>query len=405
MNIVKKRTFYLVIGVFTMLFSGILYAWSILKVPFKEVFGWSDSLLALNFTATMCFFCLGAFFGSLLCKRFGVRSSLILSGILVGAGFAVTALLKENTPYLLFLSYAGMAGSGIGICYNVVVSTVCAWYPDKKGFCSGCLMMGFGISTLLLGNIIDLLFRAEGVGVQNTYFIVAGVLSAVIVAAAFLLKRPPEGTVFPQPNLRKAAQKEAFETRDFTTREMLRSFTFWRAFLLMTLITAVGNTVISFARDLMLSVAASASLATTLVGVLAVFNGIGRVVTGIVYDGLGRRTTMLLANIVTIIAATLTLIAVQCSSLWLCIAGLCLTGISYGSCPTLTSAFSAGFYGQKHFAVNYSLTNFNLIFASFIATFANTLLISSGGFTLPFILLLALAVAALGINFTIKKPE
>ena len=405
MNTVKKRTIYLVFGVFTMLFSGILYAWSILKVPFKEVFGWSDSLLALNFTATMCFFCLGAFFGSLLCKRFGVRSSLILSGILVGAGFAVTALLKENTPYLLFLSYAVMAGSGIGICYNVVVSTVCAWYPDKKGFCSGCLMMGFGISTLLLGNIIDLLFRAEGVGVQNTYFIVAGVLSAVIVAAAFLLKRPPEGTVFPPPNLRKAAQKEAFETRDFITREMLRSFTFWRAFLLMTLITAVGNTVISFARDLMLSVAASASLATTLVGVLAVFNGIGRVVTGIVYDGLGRRTTMLLANIVTIIAAALTLIAVQCSSLWLCIAGLCLTGISYGSCPTLTSAFSAGFYGQKHFAVNYSLTNFNLIFASFIATFANTLLISSGGFTLPFILLLALAVVALGINFTIKKPE
>ena len=172
----------------------------------------------------------------------------------------------------------------------------------------------------------------------------------------------------------------------------------------MTLITAVGNTVISFARDLMLSVEASASLATTLVGVLAIFNGVGRVVTGVVYDSLGRRVTMLLSNIVTIIAAALTLVAVHFSSLALCIAGLCLTGISYGSCPTLTSAFSASFYGQKHFAVNYSITNFNLIFASFIATFANTLLVSSGGFSAPFILLLVLAVAALGINFTIKKP-
>ena len=403
-DILKKRKLYIVTGVFAMLFSGVLYAWSILKVPFKAVFGWSDSLLALNFTATMCFFCLGAFFGSLICKRFGVRVSLVLAGVLVGAGFGITAFLTQNTPYLLFLSYAVMAGSGIGICYNVVVSTVCAWYPDKKGFCSGCLMMGFGISTLLLGNVIDTLFNLDGFGVKNTYLAVALVLCFVIIISAFVLKRPPVDAVFPQPKQRKALKTESFETRDFTTKEMLCSFTFWRAFVLMTLITAVGNTVISFARDLMLSVEASASLATTLVGVLAIFNGVGRVVTGVVYDSLGRRVTMLLSNVVTIIAAALTLVAVHFSSLVLCIAGLCLTGISYGSCPTLTSAFSASFYGQKHFAVNYSITNFNLIFASFIATFANTLLVSSGGFSAPFILLLVLAVAALGINFTIKKP-
>lgn len=403
-DILKKRKLYIVTGVFAMLFSGVLYAWSILKVPFKAVFGWSDSLLALNFTATMCFFCLGAFFGSLICKRFGVRVSLVLAGVLVGAGFGITAFSTQNTPYLLFLSYAVMAGSGIGICYNVVVSTVCAWYPDKKGFCSGCLMMGFGISTLLLGNVIDTLFNLDGFGVKNTYLAVALVLCFVIIISAFVLKRPPENAVFPQPKQPKALKTESFETRDFTTKEMLCSFTFWRAFVLMTLITAVGNTVISFARDLMLSVEASASLATTLVGVLAIFNGVGRVVTGVVYDSLGRRVTMLLSNIVTIIAAALTLVAVHFSSLALCIAALCLTGISYGSCPTLTSAFSASFYGQKHFAVNYSITNFNLIFASFIATFANTLLVSSGGFSAPFILLLVLAVAALGINFTIKKP-
>ena len=65
----KLRRLYLVVGVFAMLFSGILYAWSILKIPFKEVFLWSDAALALNFTLTMCFFCLGAFGGSILCKK------------------------------------------------------------------------------------------------------------------------------------------------------------------------------------------------------------------------------------------------------------------------------------------------------------------------------------------------
>jgi OFA family oxalate/formate antiporter-like MFS transporter len=185
---------------------------------------------------------------------------------------------------------------------------------------------------------------------------------------------------------------------------MLKSFTFWRAFVCMAFITAVGNTVISFARDLMLSVDAVPTLATTLVGVLSVFNGIGRIVTGAFYDSLGRRITMVTANILTIVAAGITLLAVFIHSLPLCIIGLCLTGISYGSCPTVTSAFSASFYGQKHFSTNYSITNFNLIVASFIATLSNSLLISTGSYTTPFILLLILSISAMGLNLSIKKP-
>ena len=146
-NPLKARTMYLITGVFAMLFSGVLYAWSILKIPFKEVFMWSDSSLALNFTLTMCFFCLGAFFGSIICKRIGVKFTLIIAGILVGLGFGLTSLLNADMLILLFIGYALLAGTGIGISYNVIVSTVCAWFPDKKGFCSGCLMMGFGIST------------------------------------------------------------------------------------------------------------------------------------------------------------------------------------------------------------------------------------------------------------------
>lgn len=400
----KKRSLYLVTGVFAMLFSGVLYAWSILKIPFKESFNWSDSTLAFNFTLTMCFFCLGAFFGSLICKKAGVKATLIISGLLVGAGFISTGLLTADTPSLLYLTYAVLAGSGIGIAYNVIVSSVCAWFPDKKGFCSGCLMMGFGVSTLLLGNVISILFENKAIGFSKTYIILGAVIGAVIILSALILKRPDSTVTFPAPKGKKSTAKESFETRDFTTKEMLKSFTFWRAFVCMAFITAVGNTVISFARDLMLSVDAIPSLATTLVGVLSVFNGIGRILTGALYDALGRRTTMLSANALTIVAAGVTLAGVFVHSLPLCIVGLCLTGISYGSCPTVTSAFSASFYGQKYFSTNYSITNFNLIVASFIATFSNSLLISTGSYTAPFILLLVLALAAMGLNVSIKRP-
>lgn len=401
---INKRWLYLITGVFAMLFSGVLYAWSILKIPFKSIFAWSDSVLALNFTITMCFFCLGAFFGSQICKKAGPKITLIIAGLLVGAGFVLTGLLSGENHYLLYLTYAIMAGTGIGISYNVVVSTVAAWFPDRKGFCSGCLMMGFGVSTLLLGNTISFMFENESIGWSKAYIILGIAVSIVIVLAGLILRRPSAETVLPSAKLKKAVQKEAFETRDFSTKEMLKSFTFWRAFIFMMLITAVSNSVISFARDLALSVNATPTLATTLVGVLSIFNGLGRILTGAVYDGLGRRKTMILANILTIVAAGLTLVAVQMHSLPLCIAGLCLTGLSYGSCPTMTSSFTASFYGQKYFATNYSITNFNLIFASFIATFSNSLFISTGSYTAPFIMLLVLAIGALGLNFTIRKP-
>ena len=93
------------------------------------------------------------------------------------------------------------------------------------------------------------------------------------------------------------------------------------------------------------------------------------------------------------------------NSLILCVVGLCLTGITYGSCPTISSAFSLSFFGLKYFPVNYSITNFNLIVAAFIAAGSNSLFISTGSYTAPFIMLLALAVVALVLNFTIKNPK
>ena len=399
-----RRWFYLAAGVFAMLFSGVLYAWSILKIPFAEDFAWNASTLSLNFTLTMCFFCLGAFFGSLICKKIGPKYTLIIAGALVGAGFVCTGLLSAAYPYLLYITYAVLAGTGIGISYNVVVSTVCAWFPDKKGLCSGCLMMGFGFSTLLLGNVISALFEDAAFGWSKTYMLLGLVIGVVLIAAGLILRLPGADVVFPAPKAKKAAGKELFAVRDFTTAQMLKSFTFWRAFACMAFITAVGNSVISFARDLVISVDATPVLATTLVGVLSVCNGLGRILTGAVYDALGRRKTVLASNVLTIVAAGVTLLAVRAHSLPICILGLCLAGLSYGSCPTLTSAFTASFYGQKYFSINYSLTNFNLIIAAFIANFSNSLLGSTGGYSAPFVMLLVLAVCALGLNVSIRKP-
>ena len=402
-NTVANRFFTLVVGVFAMLFAGIIYAWSILKVPFAQELGYDASLLALNFTLTMCFFCIGGLVSSFLVKRYGTKKMIVLSGVLAGLGFVMTSLLSKETSILLFVTYALLAGLGIGMAYIIIISTVNAWFPDKRGLSSGALMMGFGASSLVLGNIADVLF-ASVIGWRFAYIIIGIAIAIVISISAMFIEKPDADTKLPAPKSAAHKKGESFESRDYTTGEMIKRFTFWRAFLFLVFNTAVGSAVISFARDLALYVGAEAALATTLVGVLAMFNGLGRILTGIVFDRMGRRFTMLAANALTIVAAAMTLFAVGIHSLPLCIVGLCLTGMSYGASPTVASAFTSAFYGQKHFASNLGVINFNLMAASFIATACSTLQQASGGYTAPFVLLLVLAVSALALNISIKKP-
>lgn len=392
------RWFYLAVGTFAMLFAGILYAWSILKAPFSGEFGWTPSELAFNFTVTMSFFCIGGLLGAHLSKRMGSRFAITVSGVLAAGGFALTSLLTGTSVFLLYLTYGLLAGLGIGISYNVVVATVSAWFPDKKGLCSGCLMMGFGASALVLGNWASSMFDGA-IGWRKTYVILGLALGVVLILAGWILKRPGADQVLPQ-----AAAKESTQIQDFTTRQMLRRPSFWMAFLYLVFLSAVGSSVISFARDLALSVGATAGLATSLVGILSICNGLGRMVTGAAFDALGRRRTMLIANGLTICAAGAILIATCTDSLVLCVLGLCLTGLSYGSCSTTTATFPSVFFGMKHYPTNVACMTFNLMGGSLVATLSSLLLTATGGYVAPFLLLLGLTLAALGLNLAIRKP-
>ena len=397
------RWFQLAVGMVAMLFAGVLYAWSILKAPFAAEFAWGASALALNFTLAMCFFCVGGLLGAQLARRAGHKVAMAASGVLSALGFVLTATLSGASVTLLYITYGVLAGLGIGIAYNVVIATVSAWFPDKKGLCSGCLMMSFGTSALLLGNLANALF-ASALGWRTTYVILGIAIGAVLIIAALLLKRPAPDAALPRAAVSRAAVAERFEPRDYTAAEVIRRPSFWLTFTLFSCLSATGSSVISFAKDLALSVRATEALAVTLVGVLSVCNGLGRILTGAMFDALGRRKTMLGANILTICAAGVTLLAVSVGSLPLCIVGLCLSGMSYGAVPTIMAAFTSAFYGMKHYSTNMALMTFTAMCASLIATVSNNLLETSGGYTAPFVMLLAVTVAVLGINVSIRKP-
>ena len=99
------RWTYMSVGVIAMLFAGVLYAWSILKSPLAGEFGWGPADLALNFTIAMTFFCIGGLLGAQIAKRAGHRIAIICAGVLSATGFILTALLRDTSVTVLYVTY------------------------------------------------------------------------------------------------------------------------------------------------------------------------------------------------------------------------------------------------------------------------------------------------------------
>ena len=375
----SKRYLYLSIGTIALLFAGTVYAWSILKVPLAQNFGWTVPQLTVNFTLTMSFFCLGGILGSLLNKKIGLRNTLIISAILSGTGFIFTSFLSGSSIYMLYVWYGIICGLGIGIAYNNIISTVNQWFLDKKGFSSGVLLMGYGASSLIIGSIAAKTIANVNFGWRNTYLAIGICLFIVLFVCAMILKT----RVFDNTN--KTADTATLQVKDYTFAEMLKSISFWKALLVITFLAACGNTVISIAKDISLASGLTETLAVTMVGVLSVCNGLGRIICGLIFDKFGCKKTMIYADVLTIIAGIVILIAVMNLSVILCIAGLCIVGLSFGCCPTISAAFIADFFGKKNYNLNYSVFNLNLLIASLIASLESYLLAVSGGYTVPFI--------------------
>lgn len=402
------RWCYLALSSFGLLFVGIIYAWSIFKVPLQDAFGWDAPSLAVNYSLSVAFLCIGGLVGGLLDKKLSTRSLLLIAAVLSFVGFTITSRLDGTNITLLYIAYGIVAGSGIGISYNTLLAVGNSWFPDKKGLSSGILMMCFGLSTMLLGKVAAAMFDMEAFGWRKTFFLVGAVIAVVLVLCAMLLRKPGPEIVLPAARAasisRQTSNSQNTSPRDYTSAETMRSPAFWIFFVYGTLTCSVGMVVINFALDLSLTLGASVALATTLVGVLSACNGLGRIICGILYDAAGCRTTMLSVTFVTAGSALSILLALQTNSLALGVLGMCLAGISYGSVPTLSSAFLIGFYGIKDFATNYSVANLRGLIGSFVPTIAGFLYQSSSTYVTPFLLLLGISIVSIPLNFMIRRP-
>lgn len=381
----NKRWLYLGMGTLTLLFLGLIYAWSIFRTPFGELFpDWSISQLSMTFTISMIFFCLGGFAGGVLSKRMSIRNRLLISAVMLLAGFFVVSMVKAESPgsslTMLYIFYGVFGGGGVGVAYNGVIGTLNKWFPDKVGLASGIMLMGFGLGGLVLGSIVNSMIGS--MGILPVFRILGIVICAVCVLAAFIIKAPDAEDSEALAALAASVSKDkgdvkaaAAEVRNYTAGEMLKTPKFWFFTIWAILLNSAGLLVINSAANISVAFGGTAVLGM----IVSLFNGAGRIVAGNNFDKFGRFTSTLVNNAFMLAAGILLVLGGMTGAYVFILCGLVFVGLAYGGCPTITSAYINKAFGPANFPTNFSIANFSLIPAATIGPMISSALLESAG--------------------------
>ena len=290
MEKVKNRWLIALSGVGIHICIGSAYAWSVFTNPMADAFGWSTSQISLAFSIAI--FLLGfsaAFMGKFVEKR-GPRISGMLSALFFGVGVMGTGLATAfESLALMYFFYGIIGGIGLGIGYIAPVSTLVKWFPDHRGLATGLAIMGFGFASLISGPAGEAL--VSSVGISNAFYILGASYLIIMMAASQYLAPPPEGWKPKGMQDEKADEprKEKEDLSQMTANEAIKTKPFWMLWMMLFLNVTTGIAIISVASPIGQEITGmSAVTAATMVGIMGLFNGAGRLGWATISDFIGR---------------------------------------------------------------------------------------------------------------------
>lgn len=400
-----NRWAYAVIGVVTLLFAGLIYAWSVMS---KSIAAsrpdWTATQVSLTFTIVMALFCTGGLIAGLLSKKINPKLYIIASGVFFAAGFFIASLTGDS-PALLYIGFGVICGLGAGFAYNTVLSTMSQWFPDKQGLISGILLMGFGLSSFIIGKVYAAVTPSDGSNQWKMTFRILGIVVLVVMLICFnFFVKPSEDYKVPGAAAKKVVKEPAL---DIPPTQMVKKPAFWLYYIWAILLSAAGLVLVSQASGIATQVGPNVSDGNiaTVVGLISILNGIGRVIFGAIFDKKGYRVAMTLDMIIMIVGALVLILALSTGNFLFIVLGFLIGGLAYGGVMPTNSAIISDFFGRTNYPVNYSLINTNLIIASFASTIAGKLYDASQSYMAPVMMMIGVTVVGFIVSLGIRRPK
>ncbi len=238
--------------------------------------------------------------------------------VLLGAAVSVHAL------WLVYLASV-LCGIGQGLGYITPVSTLIKWFPDRRGMATGLAIMGYGGGAMIGAPLAVWLmahFASGGVpGVAQTLMAMGAIYFVFMAGGAFGFRVSPDGWQ-PAGWTRPAnAGANAMITRaNVLLNTAWKTPQFWLIWGVLCLNVTAGIGVISMASPMLQDVfgaklvgvdtvaaltgaqkAEIAAAAAGLVGLISLFNALGRIFWASLSDRIGRKTMYSLIFVIGIV--------------------------------------------------------------------------------------------------------
>lgn len=294
---------------------GQIYAYSVFNKPMTQVLGVTEStaadweLTTLGWIFSIALFTLGAsaaLFGKWL-ERVGPRKAMFASALCFSGGFFVAALgIHLHQIWLVYLGHGVLGGIGLGLGYISPVSTLMKWFPDRPGMATGMAIMGFGGGAMIASPLAVALmthFKSPtSVGVGETFLVMGALYFAFMMFGVFMVRVPQTGWKPKGWTPKPANQRNRLITSaNVDADTAIRTPQFYLLFGVLLLNVTAGIGVLGQASVMiqeMFSVdsvgetmAVSAVAAGGFVGLLSVFNMLGRFFWASFSDRIGRKNT------------------------------------------------------------------------------------------------------------------
>jgi len=354
----KKRWIIAIAAIVMQLCLGTVYAWSVFKLPLKQMHGWAETPTQVTFMICIGMIGLSAAFGGLLVDKKGPRFVATIGGILFGVGTLVAGLADQiGNLWLMYLGFGLIAGLGNGFGYVTPIATLIRWFPDKRGLVTGLAVMGFGAGAFFMGRIAPQMITSHQVkneagkliasGVAPTFYIWGVIFLVLVTAAAQLYKNPPAGWL-PAGFTPAAKTVSAADSRNLA--ESVRTPQWWMLWAMLFLNISAGLGLLSqlspMAQEVLkVKISDPAKLALaggTILAIASIFNGLGRLFWAWLSDGIGRKAVFV-TMFITQAALYIFLPQVATSVLFTVIA--CYLLACYGGGFATMPAFAADSFG------------------------------------------------------------
>ena len=341
------RWVFVLLGFLINLCLGSVYAYSVFKKPVEKMFSVKGLASNLPFMIFLAFFAVTMFFGGRLMKKFGPKMVAIIGGSIVGLGWILSFYATDIV--FLTVTYGVIAGSGVGLIYGCPIAIAANWFPDRKGFAVGLTVAGFGGSPFITAYVAKRLIDAYG---ANTTFLYMGLAFLVLTVILSLPLRLPSTGWKPAGWAPAAA---AATSVDMDTNAMIKTGAFWGILLCFMFGSLAGLMAIGISSTVGTEIIKiDPVFAASLVGIFAIFNGLGRPLFGIIIDKFSSKTAMII-NLTIILLMSIGMLSAVEGSVWLFI--ICFVGfwMCLGGWLAIAPTTTAAFFGMKNYANNYGI--------------------------------------------------